>query len=455
MTNKQPAIITSALVASVLIWLILLKLLGQTAAIAYTAAITLLTAIFWTTEIIPIPVASLIPFVLFPFTGVLSHKDVASALGNHVILLLMGAFMLSRSLEKSGVHRRLALYMVRLAGANSGRRVVIGFMLTAAFLSMWISNTATTLMLIPIALAVLQSVDDRQMGAALILGIAYSTSLGGIGTPVGTPPNIIFMSIYQEITGNEIDFITWMKTAVPIVVLSIPLTALWLTRYVSINQTFDLPKVGNWRPEEKRVLLVFGLIVFAWITRKIWTSWLSLNTVGDSTIALAGVILMFLIPNGKQQDKLLDWQTANDIPWGMLLLFAGGIAIAKAFTASGLSEQLATLLTGLSSLPLLALMLSLCLFVTFLTEITSNTATATLLMPVLASAATAANIDPVLLMMPATISASCAFMLPVATAPNAIAYGTGRFHIKDMAREGLVLNIIVACIVSVVCYMMI
>jgi len=454
MTKKQSLFLTTACLSATALWFFLTLLAGQTHVIAWTAAITLFTAILWITEAIPIPAASLIPFALFPFAGVLSHKEVASALGNHVILLLMGGFMLSKSLEKSGVHKRLAVYMVKLAGGNSGRRVVIGFMLASAFLSMWISNTATVLMLIPIALAVIQNSDDDVMGVALIMGIAYAASLGGIGTPIGTPPNIIFISVYQETTGKEIDFISWMKIALPIVIIGIPLMAFWLTRNVSSNQMFHLPKIGAWHSAEKRVLIVFGLIATAWITRRIWSEWLDLSTVGDSTIALLGVVLMFMIPSGEKKDTLLDWDTAKDIPWGMLLLFAGGIAIAKAFTVSGLSSQLGSALSGLSALPLWALILSLCLFVTFLTEITSNTATATLLMPVLAATAIATGIDPKLLMIPATISASCAFMLPVATAPNAIAYGSGKFHIKDMAREGFVLNIMIAFIVTGVCYFM-
>ncbi|MEE9354159.1 MAG: SLC13 family permease [Methylococcaceae bacterium] len=453
MKNKQLIIIVGSMLTAAVLGGMLL-MFGQTSAIAWTAAITCLTAMLWVTEVIPIPVTSLLPFVLFPIAGVLDHKEVSLALGNHVIILLMGAFMLSKSLEKSGVHRRLAVYMVTMVGANSGRRVVIGFMLAAAFLSMWISNTATTLMLIPIALAVLQYIDDKPMAKALILGIAYAASVGGIGTPIGTPPNIIFMSIYQEATGKEVDFIEWMKTSIPIVIIAIPLMALWLTRNVSIKQAFHLPEVGEWRIAEKRVLWVFALIALAWVTRKIWSEWLGLKMVGDSTIALLGVVVMFLIPSGEKQEKLLDWRTANDIPWGMLLLFAGGIAIAKAFTASGLSDQLAGMLSGLSSMPLLVLILSVCLFVTFLTEITSNTATATLLMPVLATAGIAAGTDPKLLMMPAAISASCAFMLPVATAPNAIAYGANKFTIKDMVREGAILNVIVACVVSGVCYSM-
>ncbi len=454
MSDKQSIFLICASLSAISLWFFLTLWAGQTDAIAWTASITLFTAILWVTEAIPIPAASLIPFALFPFAGVLSHKQVASALGSHVILLLMGGFMLSKSLEKSGVHKRLAVYMVKLAGGNSGRRVVIGFMLASAFLSMWISNTATVLMLVPIALAVLQDCDDEATSIALIIGIAYAASVGGIGTPIGTPPNIIFMSIYQETTGKEIDFIAWMKIAMPIVIIALPLMTFWLTRHVSSQQTFNLPEISAWRSAEKRVLIVFGLIAMAWMTRRLWSEWLNLTAVGDSTIALLGVVLMFMIPSGEKQGTLLDWDTAKDIPWGMLLLFAGGIAIAKAFIASGLSAQLGDSLSSLSSLPLWALILSLCLFVTFLTEITSNTATATLLMPVLAAAAIATEVDPKLLMIPATISASCAFMLPVATAPNAIAYGTGKFHIKEMAREGFVLNIMLACVVTGVCFFM-
>ncbi len=453
MSSKQFIFLSSAVILALSLGLALMHLFAQTSEVAWTAAITLLTVILWVTEAIPIPAASLIPFALFPFAGVLTHKEVSAALGSHVILLLMGGFMLSKSLEKSGVHRRLAIYMVRLVGVDNGRRVVIGFMFAAAILSMWISNTATTLILLPIALAALQGIDDKAMAVALMLGIAYAASLGGIGTPIGTPPNVIFMSIYQEATAKEVDFLGWMQTGVPIVLIGVPLMALWLTRKVSVSQCFILPELGAWRPAEKRVLIVFGLVAIMWVTRKLWSSPLGLHAVGDSTIALLGVVLMFIVPNGEKQGTLLDWKTAGDIPWGMLLLFAGGIAIAKAFIASGLSDKMAGMLTSLAALPLFALILLICLFVTFLTEFTSNTATATLLMPILATVGVAAGVDPQILMMPAAISASCAFMMPVATAPNAIVYATDKLHIKEMAREGLVLNIMMALIISSVCYL--
>ncbi|MFA3792059.1 DASS family sodium-coupled anion symporter [Aliiglaciecola sp. SL4] len=448
-------VICIAFVISSAVYAGLFLYMQQTHLIAVTASITLFIATLWVSEALPIPVTSLIPFFAFPMAGVITHKEAASALGSHVILLLMGAFMLSKSLERSNVHSRLALYMIRMTGSQSPRRLVLGFMLTAAILSMWISNTATTLMLLPIVLAIVPHIKQQKIIVALLLGIAYSASLGGVGTPIGTPPNIIFMSVYSEVQGHEIDFLQWMKTGVPVVIIAIPLMAIWLTRGLKTMDDCHLPKVGSWQIAEKRVLIVFSFVALAWVLRPYWTSWFNMPYVGDSTIALLGVVLMFLVPNGNltqygKKQTLLDWPTANDIPWGMLLLFAGGICIAKAFTASGLSEVMGGWLNGLSALPVPLLVLSICLFVTFLTEITSNTATATLLMPILATAGIAAGVDPALLMMPAAMSASCAFMLPVATAPNAIVYGTGKFSIKTMAREGFMLNIIAAVVITVV-----
>jgi sodium-dependent dicarboxylate transporter 2/3/5 len=422
---------------------------------AAAAAITLLTVLWWVTEAIPIPATSLVPFALLPMFGILDHKVVSSSLGSHVILLLMGAFILSKAIEKSGAHERLAVYMVRLVGVSSGKRLVLGFMLASGILSMWISNTATTLIMLPIALAILKHIDNRELKVALILGIAYAASVGGIGTPIGTPPNVIFMGIYEEQTGKEFGFLAWMKIGIPVVLLALPIMALWLTRNVTLEHKIELPELGPWRSEEKRTLWVFGLTAVAWITRKEpfggWSSALDIPIAGDSTVALFAVVLMFLIPNGKGS-RLLDWDTAKTIPWGMLLLFAGGIALAKGFTASGLSGILGDWLTSLASLPPILMILTLCLVVTYLTEITSNTATATLLMPILAAAAIASNIDPMVLMIPAAMCASCAFMLPVATAPNAIAFGTGEIEIQDMVKEGAVLSFIISCLVGIVCF---
>lgn len=451
--SRQHFIVIGPLIAFLSYFLLSQFGLNDKAAIA--AGITLLTVIWWVTEAIPIPATSLVPFALLPMFGILDHKAVASSLGSHVILLLMGAFMLSKALEKSGAHERLAVYMVRMVGVSSGRRLVLGFMFAAGFLSMWISNTATTLIMLPMALAILSHVDNKKLKVALILGIAYAASVGGLGTLIGTPPNIIFAAIYEENTGKEFGFLAWMKIGVPVVLIALPVMALWLTRNVKLEHDITLPELGPWRPEEKRTLIVFGLTALAWITRGEpfggWSTLLDVKIAGDSTVALFAVVIMFVVPNGKG-GRLLDWKTANSIPWGMLLLFAGGIAMAKGFTASGLSALLGQWLTSLSSLPPVLMILTVCLVVTYLTEITSNTATATLLMPILAVAAISSGFDPVVLMIPAAMAASCAFMLPVATAPNAIAYGTGEIEIQDMVKEGAILSFIVSSIVAMVCY---
>jgi len=454
--TRKNSIILFAFIASVLsgvgLWAV-----NQPSEIIFTAAITLFVAVLWVTEALPIPATSLLPFALFPLFGVLSHSEAASAL----IILLMAAFMLSKGLERANLHKRFAIYMLRITGSGSPLKLVLGFMLTTAVLSMWISNTATILMMLPMAIAIINAVDNPRFGVALILGIAYSASLGGVGTPIGTPPNIIFMSVYEETLGIEYSFIDWMKTGVPIVILGVPIMALWLRGIKEVGN-INLPVPGTWTKAEKRVLAIFGTVALAWIFRPFWTAWIGVSTISDSTIAVAGVAAMFLTNSGNDNgevddkgnndDKLLDWKTANDIPWGMLLLFAGGICIAKAFMSSGLSVLMGSWLTGLSTLPVLLLVLAICLFVTFLTEITSNTATSTLLMPILAAAGMAVGVDPKLLMIPAAISASCAFMLPVATAPNAIAYSTEKFDIKTMAKEGVVLNVLVALVVTGVCY---
>jgi len=264
------------------------------------------------------------------------------------------------------------------------------------------------------------------------------------------------MGIYQEQVGKELGFLSWMKVGVPVVLISLPLMALWLTRNISTKLDLTLPILSPWRSDEKRVLIVFGLTAIAWITRQEpfggWTGLLDLKGVGDSTIALTAVVAMFIVPNGKE-GRLLDWNTAAKIPWGMLLLFAGGIAIAKGFVASGLSTMLGDWLASMATASTVVMILIICVLVTYLTEITSNTATATLLLPILAAAALTIDQDPLLFMVPATICASCAFMLPVATAPNAIAYGTGAIEIKDMVREGFILSLLTVFTTTGVTYL--
>lgn len=419
-----------------------------------TGAVTAWCAIWWVFEPVPIPVTSLLPMGLLPLLGALPPASVAAAYGSPLILLLLGGFILSTALERSGAHRRLALGMVNLLGGGSDRKLVLGFMLASAALSMWISNTATTLMLMPVILAILAQADHDRLRLPLILGVAYGASIGGLGTPIGTPPNLIFISVFNAQAENPVSFVGWMQWGLPVVIVFIPAACWWLTRKLKGSSELIIPKAGSWDPAERRVLIVFACTALAWMTRTApfggWQSWLDLTTANDAAVALVAVVVMFCVSDGKG-GRLLDWETANRIPWGVLLLFAGGITIANGFVATGLSEALGEALARLTQWPHILLVLMLALSVTFLTEVTSNTATTSLLMPILAAAGISAGINPALLMVPAAMSASCAFMLPVATAPNAIAYGTQKVTIEEMMREGLALNMIGAVIITLAC----
>ena len=436
---------------------------GSPSEICITVAITIWVAAWWITEPISIPATSLIPLALFPLFGILSPDDVARAYGHKLVLLMLGGFMLSAAMEKSGAHKRIALGMVNFFGSGSGRRLVFGFMAASAVLSMWISNAATALMLLPIAMAVVSQTSNRKFQIALLLGIAYGASVGGVATPIGTPPNLVFMGVYQEATGVEIGFLDWMKMALPVVLIMLPIVGFWLTRGIGTIDPIKLPSVGTWRKEEIRTLLVFGLTALFWVTRQQpfggWVGFaegqgMSLPYANDASVALIGVLFLFVLPCG-QGGKLLDWETAAKIPWGVLVLFAGGLCLAGAFKSSGLSEMLGNSISSLGTLPVLLSIASICLAVTFLTEVTSNTATTTILLPILVTGAIAAGVEPKLFMIPATISASFAFMLPVATPPNAIVFGSEKFSVSEMAREGLVLNLVGILIVTLVCYAMI
>lgn len=422
-------------------------------AAAWTAGITVITAFWWITEPIPIAATSLIPIAMLPLVGTLTSKQVAEAYGQEMILLLTGGFMLSKAMERSGTHRRIALGMVQFLGGENGRRLVLGFLTASAALSMWISNSATTLMLVPIGLAVVEKVTDHKLTVALLLAIAFGSSIGGIGTPVGTPPNLIFMQNYEEATGEEISFLTWMKWSFPILLVMLPLTWLWLARNVRATEKIVMPEVGPWRAEEIRTLAVFATTATLWITRVEpwggWSGWLNLPNANEASVAFLGVIAMFLIPNGKGE-RLLDWPTTVQIPWGVLLLFSGGVVIAEAFDQSGLSHALGNSLAGLQHLPVPLLILSVCIFTTFASELTNNTALANLLMPVMAALAEPCGVEHEVLMFPAAIAASYAFMMPAGTAPNAIVFGTDRITVREMAFEGFMLNLIGVVVVTVV-----
>ena len=312
-------------------------------------------------------------------------------------------------------------------------------------------------------MAVVSQTTNRKLQVALLLGIAYGASVGGVATPIGTPPNLVFMGIYKEATGTDIEFFDWMKMAAPVVFIMLPIVGFWLTRGMRSIEPITLPSVGAWRKEEYRTLLVFGTTALFWVTRQQpfggWVGFaegqgMSLPYANDASIAFIGVLFMFVLPCG-HGGKLLDWNAVTKIPWGVLILFAGGLCLASAFKSSGLSAVLGNSMSSLGMLPVLLGIASICLMVTFLTEVTSNTATTTILLPILVVAAITANIEPKLFMIPATISASFAFMLPVATPPNAIVFASGKFSVREMAREGFILNMIGILVVTLVCYILI
>ncbi len=422
---------------------------------------TVVCAVWWICESLPLAATSLVPLAVFPLTGVLTEQQVASAYSDPIVLLFMGGFMLSKAAESSGTHRRIAQAMIATVGSTSGRRIVLAFMLATALCSMWISNTATALMMLPVALAVLENDTTGKLGVPLLLGVAYSASIGGIVTPIGSPPNGVFMAVYRETTGHSVPFHQWMLVAGPIAVLTLAAAWLILTWRLAGLPGVRIESDDRWTAAQRRTLAVFGFAALAWITREIplggWSgllqTWLGVSRAGDTTVAIVAVIALFLIPNGEGAGKrLLDWPTAVKIPWGILLLFGGGIGIARAFESSGLSNSIGGLVTAIQDWPVVALMGTICFGAALLTEVTSNTATANVLLPVLAAAAKAAHLEPMLLMLPATLAVSYAFMLPVATPPNAIVCGSGYVRIADMFRVGLVLDLVGVVIITLVCW---
>jgi len=418
---------------------------------AIALAVTMWCALWWILEPVAHPITALLPLGLFPLLGVLTPVQVAQAYGNELILLLAGGFMLSMALQANGAHRRLALGMVRMFGGGSGRSMIFGFAAAAALVSMWISNTATTLMLLPVALAILERYPDPRLATPLLLAIAYSASIGGLGTPLGSTPNLVFMQVYGQTTGEAIGFSRWMAFGLPVVALFLPLAALWLARGLGNSPPAALPPLGAWLPAERRVLMVFVLIALAWVTRSEpfggWQAWLGLGGANDASVALLGVVAMALIPDG-QGGRLLEWRQAERIPWGVLVLFGGGIAIATAFQASGLSALIGERLRDLLDIPLLLRIALVAAAISLMSEVTSNTATAVLMLPILAGAGLAMGIDPALLMVPAVLSASCSFMLPVGTAPNAIVFGSGHVPAQAMLRHGAMLNLVGVLVVT-------
>jgi len=439
-------------------------------------ASTIWIASWWITEAIPIPVTSLLPLVLFPLTQGLDVDVTASSYGNETIFLFMGGFMIALAMEKWNLHRRIALTIISVIGTNMDR-IVLGFMVATGFLSMWISNTATAMMMVPIGLAIIYQVSDALkddatidtsqenfgFGKALMLGIAYSASLGGIATLIGTPPNTLLAGAINTMYGIELSFANWMLFGFPLAWIFIFIAWIYLVKVAYPLKIKQMPggraviddekqKLGSASTEEKLVLLVFSLAAFSWITRSFFLSKF-IEGISDGVIAMMFAIVLFIIPSrNKQGDHLLDWNTAVKLPWGILLLFGGGLAIAAGFVESGLSEWIGSQLTGLQGVSLLVVILVVAALVIFLTEITSNTATASMMYPIMASLAVALGFHPYALMIAAGVAASCAFMLPVATPPNAVVFGSGYLRIPDMVKAGFALNIIGVFLVTLTIY---
>lgn len=440
-------------------------------------ASTIWIAIWWMTEAIPIPATSLLPIVLFPMAGGLDIDATTSAYGSDTIFLFMGGFVIALAMEKWNLHKRIALTIISLIGTNTDR-IILGFMVATGFLSMWISNTATAMMMVPIGLAIIYQISDALkdkpeidtskenfgFGKALMLGIAYSASIGGIATIIGTPPNTLLAAAIKDLYGFELSFAKWMLFGVPLAWIFIIIVWFYLVKIAFPLKIKEIPggksviqsekkKLGSASFEEKAVFVVFILAALAWITRTFILNEFVNPNIKDATIAIMAALVLFIIPSKNVKGgHLIDWETAVKLPWGILLLFGGGLSIAAGFTESGLSNWIGGQLSGLEGMNILIVITVVTALVIFLTEITSNTATASMMFPIMASLSIALGIHPFSVMIAAAVAASCAFMLPVATPPNAVVFGSGYLRIPDMAKAGFALNIIGVILVTAAIY---
>ena len=426
-------------------------------------ATTLWVAVWWITEAVPIPAASLLPIVLLPLTGALEGAAVTSSYGDPIVFLFLGGFLIALAMERWNLHKRIALNIISVVGTSTSR-IVLGFMAATGFLSMWVSNTAAVMMMLPIGTAIIHQVsavmkserkdlagEEAKFSKALIFSIGYAGTIGGLGTLIGTPPNIILAANIKKLYGVEVSFGGWMAFAVPVVVILLVAVWLYLTKVAHPIKMKELPggkelileekrKLGKMSFEETMVLLVFGFAAFMWVTRTfLWDD--KIPGIDDTMIAIFAASLLFLIPSLNKGGRVLDWSVSKDLPWGILLLFGGGLALATGFKETGLAEWIGGRLTVLDGFNFVVIVIISTALVLFLTEITSNTATATMILPVLASLALALNVHPYALMVPAAMAANCAFMLPVGTPPNAIIFASGKLKISEMVRTGFVINI--------------
>ncbi len=435
-------------------------------------ATTVWVATWWVTEAIPMAATSLMPIILLPLTGGAGVKATTAVYGDKMLFLFMGGFMIAIAIEKWMLHKRIAMNIIMAVGTNA-RMIVLGFILATGFLSMWISNTATTLMMVTIGMALVSQLleymdkDTKEVkqyfAKALLLGIAYSASIGGLATLIGTPTNVIYTAMVKQIFNVEITFADWIFFALPMVLALMFLCWIVLVKFVFPIDRIEIPggketiqreldKLGKMGPEEKAIAIIFSATAVAWILRSFVLQKL-LPGIDDTIIALAGALVLFLIPAKSQPGKfILDWESAVKLPWGIILLFGGGLSLAAAFQSSGLAQWIGDRLILLEGVNLVILITVIALLVNFMTEITSNVATASIILPILASLAASINVHPYGLMVAATLAASCAFMLPIATGPNAIVFGSGKLEINDMIRAGFRLNLISSLFIVLTIY---
>lgn len=446
---------------------------GLAPAGARAAAVALWMATWWLTEAVPLPATALLPVLLFPLLGVADIGAATAPYASPLIFLFLGGFLLGLGIQRAGLHRRIAL-LVLLRVGTSPRGLIGGFMLAAALLSMWISNTATAIMLLPIGTSVLELLQDRQwqapspaapdrgpaFEAALVLGIAYACSIGGLGTLIGTPPNLVLAAFVQNRYGVEVGMVQWLAIGLPLVAVLLPAAWLYLTRIAFAVAAEPLPcgraiiaaelaRLGPPRAAEWIALTVFLLTALGWLLRPQLVAWTGLTGLTDAGIAMAGALSLFVLPVAPRTRRFaLDWDSAREVPWGILILFGGGLSLAAALGHTGVDAFIAGGLIGLGALPLWLLVLATALLVVLLSEVTSNTAVATTLMPVLAAVAMVTGAPPGVLLTTVALAASCAFMLPVATPPNAIAFAAGRVRIGRMARTGSGLDLLAVLVIS-------
>ena len=436
-----------------------------------TATVGILMAVWWATEAVPIAVAALLPLVVFPLLGIATIQETSAPYANKVIYLFLGGFIVAFAMQRWNLHRRIALTVLQYAGAN-GRSLVGGFMLASALISMWVMNTSTTMMLLPIAVSIItvihKTVSDLDQTArenfqySLLLGVAYGATIGGISTLVGTAPNAMLAAFMRETYATEIDFSSWMLVGLPLSAAMLPLAWLALTRWVFNVDFTTSPEgraelrrmkqdMGRITVPEQRVAIVFVCMALLWVLRPLLVKWSGITALDDSGIAMAGAVALFLIPSGDAADPmLLRWHYAEQLPWSVLILFGGGLTLAGAVSHTGLATWMGGSLQAVGTLDVLIIVILSATMIIFLTELTSNIATTATFLPVIGAIAIGAELNPIVLTVPVTLAASCAFMLPVATPPNAIVFGSGLLTVPKMARAGLALNLISIVLVSIV-----